>query len=108
VEKNWLEWTNQWSFVYPTGEELIPTIGWEGVREGIDDYRYLKTLSIAIQEAKKRKADIDVIKNAENLLKEIEEGMPAENSGEMQKTAESVEYNKLRYQVAQQIINLEK
>jgi hypothetical protein len=32
------------SYVYPTEDELIPTIGWEAVREGIDDYRYLSTL----------------------------------------------------------------
>lgn len=32
------------SYVYPTEEEIVPTIGWEAVREGIDDYRYLATL----------------------------------------------------------------
>ena len=32
------------SYVYPTEDELIPSIGWEAVREGIDDYRYLSTL----------------------------------------------------------------
>jgi len=32
------------SYVYPSDDELIPTIGWEAVREGIDDYRYLATL----------------------------------------------------------------
>ena len=32
------------SYAYPTEDELIPTIGWESVREGIDDYRYLATL----------------------------------------------------------------
>jgi hypothetical protein len=32
------------SYAYPTEDELVPTIGWESVREGIDDYRYLATL----------------------------------------------------------------
>ena len=32
------------SYVYPTADDLVPTIGWEGVREGVDDYRYLATL----------------------------------------------------------------
>jgi len=126
VGKNWLEWTNRYSFVYPTDEELIPTIGWEGVREGTDDYRYLKTLFLAIQEAKKRKVDINAIGKAENLLKKIERKVHAENLGKMQIEAQSkrkdgmyfdrtsaepelnpAEYNKLRYQVAQQIINLQ-
>ena len=32
------------AYVYPARDELIPTVGWEAVREGIDDYRYLATL----------------------------------------------------------------
>jgi hypothetical protein len=30
------------SYVYPAEDELIPTIGWEAVREGIDAYDELR------------------------------------------------------------------
>jgi len=61
-----------WMMVYPTvnlskyptpqtslnwgaegvGEELIPTLAWEGVREGIDDAKYIYTLTRYIEKAK--------------------------------------------------------
>ena len=39
---------------YPTrdGKALIPTLQWEAIREGVDDYRYLYTLSEGIREAR--------------------------------------------------------
>lgn len=39
---------------YPTrdGKGLIPTLQWEGLREGVDDYRYVYTLSELIREAR--------------------------------------------------------
>ncbi|MBQ17890.1 MAG: hypothetical protein CMJ65_12270 [Planctomycetaceae bacterium] len=40
-----------YSFVRPTPVDLVPTIGWEAVREGIDDHRYLTTLSNLIDRA---------------------------------------------------------
>ena len=43
------------SFVYPTVGGLIDTIAWEGVREGIDDTRYVTALEQAIENAKDRK-----------------------------------------------------
>lgn len=39
------------SYTYPGAEGPIPSIGWEGVREGVDDYRYLITLKLAIGRA---------------------------------------------------------
>lgn len=33
---------------YPTADGVIPTLAWEGLREGIDDVRYLATLEDAI------------------------------------------------------------
>lgn len=35
-------------YVLPTPEGNLPTMGWEGRREGIDDYRYLQTLAEAV------------------------------------------------------------
>ena len=33
--------------------QIIPTLQWEGVREGIKDYKYVHTLCVLIEEAKK-------------------------------------------------------
>lgn len=41
------------SFTWPTVREPIPSIGWEAIREGVDDYRYLTTLKTAIDRAKR-------------------------------------------------------
>ncbi|MBU0638458.1 MAG: hypothetical protein KKB50_06295, partial [Planctomycetes bacterium] len=41
------------NYVLPTSEANIATLGWEGRREGIDDYRYLQTLRDAVAEAEK-------------------------------------------------------
>lgn len=32
------------SYVWIEDEEIIPTVKWEAIREGVDDYRYLRTL----------------------------------------------------------------
>ena len=42
-----------YAFVCPTADDLVPTIGWEAVREGIDDHRYLATLRQAIERSRK-------------------------------------------------------
>jgi len=43
-----------YSFVRPTPDDLVPTIGWEAVREGVDDHRYLTTVSQLIERARAR------------------------------------------------------
>jgi hypothetical protein len=48
------------NFTYPTMTGVIPTIQWEGFREGVDDVRYATTLEKAIAEAPaERRADAD-------------------------------------------------
>ena len=39
--------------VYPSAEGPMPTLQWEGIREGIDDYKYIYTLETLIEKAKK-------------------------------------------------------
>lgn len=39
------------NFTYPTLEGVVPTIAWEGFREGVDDVRYVTTLERAIRDA---------------------------------------------------------
>ena len=53
----------------PTPEDLVPTIGWEAVREGIDDHRYLTTLSKLIQRARAKGLSSDS-KRARAVLQE--------------------------------------
>ena len=58
------------SYVYPSDDELIPTIGWESVREGIDDYRYLSTLKRLADKA--RASDKNPLaKRADEILDQV-------------------------------------
>lgn len=41
------------AFAYPTVNGVVDTLQWEGVREGVDDVRYLTTLRKAIAAGKK-------------------------------------------------------
>jgi len=41
---------------YPTVDEVIDTLQWEGYREGVDDTRYLATLLSAIDQAESSKS----------------------------------------------------
>jgi len=45
------EWKHRYGHVYFEQGEVIPTVTWEGVREGIDDFRYMLTLRKAAQQA---------------------------------------------------------
>lgn len=38
------EWKHQYGHVYFENGEIVPSVTWEAVREGIDDYRYMLTL----------------------------------------------------------------
>ncbi|MDD3927993.1 MAG: DUF4091 domain-containing protein [bacterium] len=39
--------------VYPSADGPVPTLQWEGIREGIDDYKYVYTLETLISDAKR-------------------------------------------------------
>ena len=64
-----------WCAAYPGETGPIPTIEWEGLREGIDDFRYIRTLELEISDA--RDGDSAAAKalagEAEALLAEIRE-----------------------------------
>ena len=45
------EWKHGYGFAVVEDGEIIPNIAWEGVREGIDDLRYFRTLETAAGEA---------------------------------------------------------
>ena len=56
--------------VRPMPDDLVPSIGWESVREGIDDHRYLATLSKLIRQAAGKGLSDDA-NRAGRLLKEL-------------------------------------
>ncbi|MFQ6098183.1 MAG: hypothetical protein ACE5O2_10700, partial [Armatimonadota bacterium] len=58
------------------GESGGPTIGYEAVREGVDDYRYLLTLSRLVEEAR-RSDDANVRRLAEEVWKPVQEKLDA-------------------------------
>ncbi len=43
------------SFLYPSKHGPVPTLNWERMREGVDDYRYLYTLDALAKESKDEK-----------------------------------------------------
>jgi hypothetical protein len=51
-----------WAQVYPSKNGIAATVGWERTAEGVNDYRYLKTLRTRIEAARKagaHKAEVD-------------------------------------------------
>ncbi|MDD2710403.1 MAG: DUF6067 family protein [Verrucomicrobiae bacterium] len=106
--------------VYPGEDGPISTIDWEIRREGIDDYRYIKTLEKTILEAKSQKMEKrkELIENAEKLLSNLNKkidpvlknytfrdkntGEPLEN----EKTWRADEYDKARMEISDMILKL--
>ena len=70
--KNLAETELHYAFVRPTEEDLVPTVGWEAVREGIDDHRYLATLQHAIRAAQEA-GETEATTQAQHTLDTITE-----------------------------------
>jgi len=66
------------ALTYPTTEGVIDTIAWEGLREGIDDVRYLTTLEKLMKQVSTESSeDLQAWHHeAENLLREIKRSNP--------------------------------
>jgi len=64
--------------VYPAenGKDIIPTLQWEGIREGIDDYKYIYTLEELIKENKKHPRTRNHAEKTEKKLKELLSSCP--------------------------------
>jgi hypothetical protein len=116
------EYTHRFNFVYPTPQELIPSIGWEAVREGIDDYRYLHTLKQTVAVARAAGAAAQLLQPATALLEEVNRRVRSESLREEHTRALAqgtntrafacrppqpewtpAEYDRLRRQVAGQV-----
>jgi hypothetical protein len=68
------------SYVHPTAVEIVPTIGWEAVREGIDDYRYLFTLK-QLADAARTAGKAELAAGAERIFAEVESMVTMDNYG---------------------------
>jgi hypothetical protein len=63
------EWKHRYGFVLAEDGKIIPTVAWEGVREGIDDMRYLRTLEKAVHDA--AESDAPAIRKAGKAGEEL-------------------------------------
>jgi len=59
-------------YAYPTVDGVIDTVQWEGVREGVNDLRYLTTLLCAIDRAKGRSHAQDTARAAQAWLDSVD------------------------------------
>ena len=64
------EYIPYYCLAMPGPDGPVPTIGWEAVREGIDDYRYLLTLRKLIDRAR-RQGKTSAADEAEKVLQEV-------------------------------------
>jgi hypothetical protein len=62
-------------YVLPGPDHTIPTLGWEGRREGIDDYRYLQALREAVRAAARHQRPEQqlLVREAERFLAEVQD-----------------------------------
>ncbi|MBU0607773.1 MAG: hypothetical protein KKI08_07780, partial [Armatimonadetes bacterium] len=105
------------NYVLPTPEGNMPTLGWEGRREGVDDYRYLQTLREAITAAPQKKRT--QAQAAERFLTETAkrlqpppQPLPATNTGRnygtvMHPGLGPEDYDAIRAQIAEHITKLQ-
>jgi len=64
-------------FTYPTKKGIIDTIAWEGLREGIDDVKYINTLQKRIGEIKRKNKNalLEQAQNAQRFLGQLKQSI---------------------------------
>ena len=78
---------SDWELVYPSPEgKLISTLAWEGVREGIDDRKYIATLEELISKNRNNPAALKIEKELIKLKEDISLGQ------DLGKATEGVDY----------------
>ena len=118
-----------YSFVKPTPAEPVPSVAWEAIREGVDDYRYLTTLKAAIDKAYAAGRNVPALE-AERFLDDVksrfnpdsytraylggsktQEGKDADdfiyNRPAPEPDITPGGYNEIRYQIAKWIVKLD-
>ena len=105
-------WHPSFVYVVPAPDGPLPTVAWEGIREGIDDLRYIYTLDRLIQKAKASGSEGLKAKaaKAETDLNEIMKDAPFEweDRGIYLEKTLSANFDLNRWKVANDIIELEK
>ena len=89
--------------VYPSKEGPIPTLGWEAIREGVDDVRYLATLAALIE----KEPDPGKARQAQKVMDEIIKGVPLNPSDALFSLTEE-DLQNCRKKIARAIIELTK
>ncbi|OPX22316.1 MAG: hypothetical protein B1H02_06330 [Candidatus Latescibacteria bacterium 4484_107] len=96
---------------YPSKHGPIPTIQWEAAREGIDDVRYLTTLTDLIHRAKKQKrrnpALLHAARSAEHVLAKMMEKLDPDYRQTLRKVQPDTFYQ-WRWELAQHIMRIQK
>ena len=104
-------WHPSFMYTVPAPDGPLPTTGWEAVREGIDDIRYIQTLSKLIEKAKKSgkpeavRAAADAEKELNGILDNVKVRWE-EREAYIHGTP-SATYNANRRKVADSIIKLQ-
>ncbi len=93
---------------WSTYQGAIPTLAWEGLREGVDDYKYLSTLASLIATARdsKLRAARDAAKRAQEPLDTLTEAVPWVNPM-VQSDLETKRLQQVRRAIADQILSLQ-
>ena len=124
------DYTHCLNYVYPKSDEIIPTIGWEAVREGVDDARYLLALERLVTAAREAGVAPELTERADTVLANIRGAVNVANLGvertrckELTKTTgrprirdfernppepdlSPADYDRMRRDVAEQIVTL--
>jgi hypothetical protein len=101
------------AYAYPDPERnyapTIPTLRWEGVREGIDDLRYLYTLEQAMETAQGDPAKAEAVAAAQALLDSLRADLDRYGPEARGIIAyfEPEDYRRYRWEIAQAILRLE-
>ncbi|MDP7162448.1 MAG: hypothetical protein QF792_03020, partial [Phycisphaerae bacterium] len=127
IEKNLENMEIPYSFVYPLATGPVPSVGWEAIREGIDDHKYISTLTKMIQKAKAA-GHKEAAQRASKTLKDITDKIRVKALGEATRAGRASgwrngvlfdrpspqaeiskgDYNKFRYRIAGEIMKLQK
>jgi len=76
------DYTTTLSYIYPKSDEIIPSIGWEAVREGIDDARYLLALEEALERGSEVGLPQKLLDGAQAALDEVRASVHVNSLGE--------------------------
>jgi len=85
---------------YPTIDGVIPTIQWEGFREGVDDVRYLTTLVKIIKKLEVKGKAKDEVKAARRLVAQLKR--------KNLKDLSALDLQEIRWEIVQMILELQK